>query len=111
MKKLLATLTLVFFSAACAPQDGSMQSGMMEGMQCKCCQEMMKDGCKCCEAMMQEGKECCCKGMMSDMKMDMGKDGDKMQCPMCAKMKEGKAEKPMSKPVAKTAPDEHEQHH
>jgi hypothetical protein len=96
MKKLFATLALAFFTAACA-QNGSMQGGMAEGMQCKCCQEMMK-----------EGKECCCKGMMdSGMKMDMGKDGGKMQCPMCAKMKEEK----MSKPASNPAPDEHEQHH
>lgn len=107
MKKLFTTLALVFFTTACAQQTGSMQGGMMEGMQCQCCQEMMKDGCKCCEAMKKEGKECCCKGMMSDMKMDMEKDGGKMQCPMCAKMKEGK----MSKPVSKPTPNEHEQHH
>lgn len=100
MKKLLATLALALFTTACA-QTGSTQSGMMEGMQCKCCQEMMKDG-----------KECCCKGMMdSGMKMDMGKKDGKMQCPMCAKMKEGKSEKPMSKPVTKAVPNEHEQHH
>lgn len=110
MKKLFATLALVFFTAACAQQGGSMQGGM-EGMQCKCCQEMMKEGCKCCEAMKKEGKECCCKGMMSDMKMDMGKKDGRMQCPICAKMKEGKSEKPMSKPATKASPDKQEQHH
>lgn len=111
MKKLFATLALVFFTAACTEQGGSMQSGMMEGMQCKCCQEMMKDGCKCCEAMMKEGKECCCKDMMSASgMMDMDKKNGKMQCPMMKKDNAGK-ENSVSKPATKTAPDEHEQHH
>ena len=104
MKKLLATIILTLFTAACA-QTGSMQGGMQEGMQCKCCAEMMK-----------EGKECCCKGMMSgsDMKMGMDKKDGKMQCPMCAKMNEQSGTEktaPKPAPASKTNPEEHEQHH
>lgn len=94
MKKLLVTTALVFLTAACAQQDGSTQSGATQGMQCKCCKEMMK-----------EGKECCCKGMMSDKKTG----GGKMQCPMCAKMKGGNMSKPDA--ASKPSPDAHEQHH
>jgi hypothetical protein len=110
MKKLIA-LAALSLATACT-QTGQPQ-GHTEGMSCKCCQEMMKEGCKCCQGMsgdmMKEGSGCCCKGMMSGSGMDM-KDGKGM---MCEKTMQEKAEK---KPVAKSkaAPvigSEHEQHH
>ncbi len=111
MKKLLTGMVLSLVVAGCTPT-GSMQGGMSEGMQCKCCQEMMKEGCKCCEGMSgdtkKEGSGCCCKGMMSGSGMDM-KDGKGM---MCEKMMQNTTE--TKKPAAKSKiapPSEHEQHH
>jgi hypothetical protein len=110
MKKLIALAALAL-TAACT-QPSQSQQGNMEGMSCKCCQEMMKEGCKCCQGMggdmMKDGSGCCCKGMMSGMDV---KDGKGM---VCEKMMQDKAEtkKPAAKPkAAPVSSSEHEQHH
>lgn len=63
--------------------ESGMPMGMMGGGMM-----MGKDGMQCCKKMQAEGKQC---------------------CPMCAKMTEGKNEKPTA--AAPAQADEHEQHH
>ncbi len=111
MKKLIA-LAAFSLATACSPM--GQPQGHTEGVSCKCCQEMMREGCKCCQGMggdmMKEGAGCCCKGMMSGSGMNM-QDSKGM---MCEKMMQEKAETKKSVVKPKAAPasnSEHEQHH
>ncbi len=118
MKKLIACLALVFFTAACtpaAPAPDTAQSGMT-CEKCPCCQKMekgaakatkmqcpmMKDGatgqmqCGCCQKMAEDTKCGCCEKMM-----ETSQDKNaQMQCPM---MKEGAKQSAASKKTVKTS--------
>lgn len=109
-KKLLPAIMLVFVAACSNTQGGSM-SGMDMKMpcceKCECCKdgkcaECCKDGeCKCC-------KDGMCKMCMGKMEgMSSMKEGE--QCPMCAKMKQGKSSTPAVKQPSPTA--DHNAHH
>ncbi len=93
MKKIFAAVAFMIAVTGCTPVAPPAQ-GTHEGMQCKCCQEMMK-----------EGGECCCKGMMGDA---MGKDGKPMMCDKMHHKSMSKAKPPVKKPATT---DKHEQHH
>ena len=100
-KKLLPAIMLVFIAACSNTQGGSM-SGM--DMKMPCCEkcECCKDGeCKCC-------KDGMCKMCIGEMEgMSSMKEGE--QCPMCAKMKQGKS---TSSAVKQSTPvTDHNAHH
>ncbi|MEQ1705889.1 MAG: hypothetical protein ABL867_07970 [Rickettsiales bacterium] len=109
-KKLLPVVMLVFVTACANTQGGSM-SGMDMKMpcceKCECCKngkcaDCCKDGeCKCC-------KDGMCKMCMGKMEgMSSMKEGE--QCPMCAKMKQGKSPSPAIK--QSTPATDHSTHH
>ncbi len=85
MKKLIPTMLLALSLAACT-QSGSMPQ---QGMNCQCCQQMMK-----------EGHGCCCKKLSSSMHGD--------HHTTCMKPAQETSAAPASAPVAGSG---HEQHH
>ena len=109
-KKIIPVILLVFI-AACANTQGGSQSGM--GMKMPCCEkcECCKDG-KCGECCKSGECKCCkdgmCKMCMGKMEgMPSMKEGE--QCPMCAKMKQGKS---TSSAVKQSTPvTDHNAHH
>lgn len=92
-KKLLPVIMLVFV-AACSNTQGGSTSGM--DMKMPCCEK-----CECCK----DGMCKMCKGKMEG--MSSMKEGE--QCPMCAKMKQGKSASPAVK--QSTPATDHSTHH